>query len=348
MVHRRPAHRVRRGTEAVAPDARGRPARVEQGAGGPPMGGRATRRRGGRDRTRVSRSPATPVPESLEPEAARDFDDSLEAYERAKEALAAAAHPDDLQWVSRSLDDGRFALARLGRASQGRPLPNRRPPCFFDQRHGLSVGDAQWAPEGGAVRDVPVCAACDARIKDGLDPQARSSSRPRGAAYYDAGRSRRRGPAVGTGLGDVHAQRHADGHDALHSHVPPGRARLLRDGRLTGGGRRRGRRWRPGDSGGGRRRRWRGRRAATSARAGTSGAMPAAGTSAVGSTSRLLTDSCTGGSAHGAARSAATRLSARAGGAPLPDLPGQTSGSGSREPGRRRPRGVPGQRPSPA
>ena len=31
----------------------------------------------------------TPVPESLDPEAARDFDDALGAYERARNALAA-------------------------------------------------------------------------------------------------------------------------------------------------------------------------------------------------------------------------------------------------------------------
>ena len=130
----------------------------------------------------------TPVPESLEPEAAQDFDEALGAYERAKEALDVSTHPDDLQWVSRSLDDGRFALAKLAARREGRELPSRRPPCFFDQRHGLSVADAQWAPPGGAPRDVPVCAACDARIKDGLDPQARlvptaSGDRP----YYDAG-----------------------------------------------------------------------------------------------------------------------------------------------------------------
>ena len=129
-----------------------------------------------------------PVPQSLDPEAARDFDDALSAYERAKEALAASAHPDDLQWVSKSLDDGRFALAKLDARREGRELPSRRPPCFFDQRHGLSVADAQWAPAGGAMRDVPVCAACEARISDGLDPQARlvptaSGDRP----YYEAG-----------------------------------------------------------------------------------------------------------------------------------------------------------------
>ena len=131
---------------------------------------------------------AAPVPSSLGAEAAGDFDDALGAYERAKEALAASAHPDDLQWVSKSLDDGRFALARLDARQSGRELPSRRPPCFFDQRHGLSVSDAQWAPEAGVPREVPVCAACGARIADGQDPQARlvptaSGDRP----YYEAG-----------------------------------------------------------------------------------------------------------------------------------------------------------------
>ncbi|MGB7980614.1 MAG: hypothetical protein WCF36_07450 [Candidatus Nanopelagicales bacterium] len=130
----------------------------------------------------------TPVPASIEPEAAHDFDAAFTSYERAKEAMAAASHPDDLQWVSRSLDDGRFALATLAARRDGRELPSRRPACFFDQRHGLSVADAQWAPDGGALRDVPVCAACQARIADGLDPQARlvptaAGDRP----YYDAG-----------------------------------------------------------------------------------------------------------------------------------------------------------------
>lgn len=131
---------------------------------------------------------ATPVPETIDPEAARDFDDALEAYERAKETLSVAQQPDDLQWVSRSLDNGRFALAKLDARREGRALPNRRPPCFFDQRHGLSVTDAAWTPEGGAPRDVPVCAACDARIKDGLDPQARLVPTTQGERpYYDAG-----------------------------------------------------------------------------------------------------------------------------------------------------------------
>ena len=167
-----------------------------QGRGRRDLGGeqderrwQAVRRVAEEDVTQLGQQIASmPVPDHLGEEAARDFDEALGAYERAKEALAAATHPDDLQWVSRSLDDGRFALATLEARRDGRPLPNRRPPCFFDQRHGLSLADAQWAPPGGALRDVPVCAACQARIADGQDPQARlvptaAGERP----YYEAG-----------------------------------------------------------------------------------------------------------------------------------------------------------------
>jgi uncharacterized membrane protein YgcG len=129
-----------------------------------------------------------PVPASLDPEAARDFEDALGSYERAKDAMSASTHPDDLQWVSKSLDDGRFALARLDARRTGRQLPTRRPPCFFDQRHGLSVGDASWAPPGGALREVPACAACEARLADGQDPLARMVPTAEGdRPYYDAG-----------------------------------------------------------------------------------------------------------------------------------------------------------------
>ena len=131
---------------------------------------------------------ATPVDADLPDDGRQDFDDALSSYERAKGALDVAQHPDDLQWVSRSLDDGRFALARLDARRTGTELPSRRPPCFFDQRHGLSVQDASWAPPNGVARDVPVCAACAARIADGQDPQVRMVETPQGQRpYYDAG-----------------------------------------------------------------------------------------------------------------------------------------------------------------
>jgi len=129
-----------------------------------------------------------PVPEGLGEEAIADWQRALDAYENAKAALDNAATPEDLQWVTRALDDGRFALATLQARREGRELPNRRGPCFFDQRHGISVQDASWAPPGGAQRDVPVCAACAARIADGISPDARTVPTPAGdRPYWEAG-----------------------------------------------------------------------------------------------------------------------------------------------------------------
>ena len=71
---------------------------------------------------------------------------------------------------------------------EGRPPPERRPPCFFDPRHGPSVEDVEWTPPGGIPRTVPACAADAQRIRGGEDPQARQV--PTGAGgrvpYYNA------------------------------------------------------------------------------------------------------------------------------------------------------------------
>lgn len=145
-----------------------------------------------------------PIPEEFGEEGRRDFDDALASYERAKDALEVSQGPDDLQWVTRSLDDGRFALARLEARRSGKELPVRRPPCFFDQRHGLSVADAMWAPPGGAEREVPVCSACQTTLADGHDPQPRMVPTADGQRpYYDAGPEYApyaRGWYAGTGL----------------------------------------------------------------------------------------------------------------------------------------------------
>jgi hypothetical protein len=129
-----------------------------------------------------------PIPEGLGEEAYADWQRALDAYENAKAALDNAATPEDLAWVTRALDDGRFALATLAARREGRELPNRRGPCFFDQRHGISIQDASWAPPGGAPRDVPVCAACATRIADGISPDARTVPTANGERpYWEAG-----------------------------------------------------------------------------------------------------------------------------------------------------------------
>ncbi|QHC24363.1 hypothetical protein [Streptomyces sp. GS7] len=117
-----------------------------------------------------------------------DYTHALDAYEDAKSAMAAAEHPGDVQAVTKELEDGRFSLATLAARREGRPLPERRPPCFFDPRHGPSAVDVAWAPSGGAERTVPVCAADKTRLDEGREPLARTVRTPQGdRPYWDAG-----------------------------------------------------------------------------------------------------------------------------------------------------------------
>ncbi|MFF3908636.1 hypothetical protein ACFYZJ_22225 [Streptomyces sp. NPDC001848] len=117
-----------------------------------------------------------------------DYARALDAYEEAKSAMAAAHRPEDVKAVTQALEDGRFALATLAARREGRPLPERRAPCFFDPRHGPSVADATWTPPGGAPREVPVCAADRARLADGRDPMIREVDTEYGRRpYWDAG-----------------------------------------------------------------------------------------------------------------------------------------------------------------
>jgi hypothetical protein len=102
-----------------------------------------------------------------------DYQRALDAYESAKTAGDAMTRPDDVRHVTGILDDGRYAIACVRARVAGDPLPTRRPPCFFDPRHGLSVADVPWTPPGGATRDVPACALDAERVRAGADPDAR-------------------------------------------------------------------------------------------------------------------------------------------------------------------------------
>ncbi|GAA4991496.1 hypothetical protein GCM10023205_74480 [Yinghuangia aomiensis] len=117
-----------------------------------------------------------------------DWTQALDAYDRAKTAMRNARRPDDVRAVGEALDAGRFALATLAARRAGEPLPQRRPPCFFDPRHGASVRDTAWTPSGGTPRTVPVCAADAARLDDGLEPEGRQVETPSGRRpYWEAG-----------------------------------------------------------------------------------------------------------------------------------------------------------------
>jgi FlaG/FlaF family flagellin (archaellin) len=114
--------------------------------------------------------------EDVDPEAKQHYGIAVERYTQASEALDRARRPEDVQHVTELLEEGRWAMEAARAEMEGRQAPERRPPCFFDPRHGPSVTDVEWAPPGGQPRPVPACAADAVRIQEGQDPDARRVS----------------------------------------------------------------------------------------------------------------------------------------------------------------------------
>ena len=119
-----------------------------------------------------------------------DLSAALTAYDTAKARADAMRSAQEASLVTQALEDGRYSLACVTARLAGSPLPERRAPCFMDPRHGPSVQDVMWAPDGGTERSVPVCQACAVAIADGRTPAAREV--PVGAAgervpYWMAG-----------------------------------------------------------------------------------------------------------------------------------------------------------------
>nr|MBA2425581.1 hypothetical protein [Actinomycetota bacterium] len=90
-----------------------------------------------------------------DPKAKEEYVKALGCYEGATRDLDRAQRPRDLAPVTKSLEEGRYAMASAKARLDGREPPEHRPPCFFDPRHGPSVRDVEWAPPGGAERAVP-------------------------------------------------------------------------------------------------------------------------------------------------------------------------------------------------
>jgi hypothetical protein len=110
---------------------------------------------------------------ALDEGANADYQRALDSYEAAKTSADAISSPEQVRDVTQILDDGRYAIACVRARVSGEPLPQRRPPCFFDPRHGLSVEDVTFAPVGGAERQVPACALDAERVKAGAEPDSR-------------------------------------------------------------------------------------------------------------------------------------------------------------------------------
>jgi hypothetical protein len=108
-----------------------------------------------------------------DPKAKDDYGAAIEAYKRGSTALDHARRTQDLEAVTSAIEEGRFDMTSAQARLEGRPPPERRPPCFFDPRHGPSTRDVTWAPPGGQPRDVPACEADAIAVESGQDPESR-------------------------------------------------------------------------------------------------------------------------------------------------------------------------------
>ncbi|HWT22416.1 MAG TPA: hypothetical protein VN213_02810 [Solirubrobacteraceae bacterium] len=125
---------------------------------------------------------------NADPAARADYEHAVEAYTRAEEAWERARTPDELEPVGAALEEGRWAMASAKARFEGREPPERRPPCFFDPRHGPSSRDVEWAPPYGEPRPVPACEADAQRVERGADPETREIEwAGRRVPYWQAG-----------------------------------------------------------------------------------------------------------------------------------------------------------------
>ena len=119
-----------------------------------------------------------------------DYQRALDAYEAAKTAGDLMTEPDHVKHVTEIIEDGRYAIACVRARAAGEALPTRRPPCFFDPRHGLSVDDVAYTPPGGTQRDVPACALDAERVRAGAEPDVRQVMvGSRRVPYFQGGRA---------------------------------------------------------------------------------------------------------------------------------------------------------------
>ena len=126
-------------------------------------------------------------PVEANPQAKHEYEEALADYEKASGAYDRARRPQQLQNVAGALEEGRYHMAAAEALLAGLKPPERRPPCFFDPRHGPSSRDVEWAPPGGAARKVPVCEADAQAVEQGREPASREvTARGQRVPYWAA------------------------------------------------------------------------------------------------------------------------------------------------------------------
>jgi hypothetical protein len=118
-----------------------------------------------------------------------DYQRALDAYESAKQSGDAMTRPEDIGHVTSIVEDGRYAIDCVRARVKGDPLPTKRPPCFFDPRHGISKTDVPWTFPDGSVKQVPACALDADRLRVGAAPDIRQVMvGPQRVPYWQGGR----------------------------------------------------------------------------------------------------------------------------------------------------------------
>ena len=105
--------------------------------------------------------------------AKQEYTLALDSYDKASGSYDRATQPRQLEGVTSALEEGRWHMSAAQALLDGQALPERRPPCFFDPRHGPSARDVEWAPPGGTPRKVPACEADAQAVERGAEPTSR-------------------------------------------------------------------------------------------------------------------------------------------------------------------------------
>ena len=112
-------------------------------------------------------------PVESNPQAKQEYTKALDSYDEASGSYDRATQPRQLEAVATALEEGRWHMSAAQAFLAGHAPPERRPPCFFDPRHGPSTRDVEWAPPGGTPRKVPACEADAVAVESGAQPASR-------------------------------------------------------------------------------------------------------------------------------------------------------------------------------
>lgn len=105
-------------------------------------------------------------------EARRDYECAVSINDAVRRSVDRLRFVTLADTMTEALAEARYAMACTRSRLAGEPIPERRPPCFFNPRHGPSAADVRWHHAPGEPRDVPACAAHAPRIAVAEEPDS--------------------------------------------------------------------------------------------------------------------------------------------------------------------------------